>query len=125
MEDDFALRYARICPDVNSRAELVTLGLAYALGISTPRPGTALRAPGSGKIAHDCTQDHSLSDNQSLKCVVPNRTNIELFFYFDYGLHCDGCFYMQKYNFPRLVFKTYKHGRILSSFSSWHVEIQD
>ena len=41
MEDDFALRYARIYPGVNSRAELVTL----APGLT---PGTALRAVGSG-----------------------------------------------------------------------------
>ncbi len=34
MEDDFALRYARIYPGVNSRAELVTLatGLPPELG---------------------------------------------------------------------------------------------
>ena len=41
--DDFALRYVRIYPGVNSRAELVTL----APGLT---PGTALRAVGSGII---------------------------------------------------------------------------
>ena len=48
MEDDFALRYARIYPGVKMPSE-----------ISNPRPGltpgTALRAVGSGKYMHAAT----------------------------------------------------------------------
>ena len=42
MEDDFALRYARIYPGVNSRAELVTL----AQGLSPERRFDSRRWPG-------------------------------------------------------------------------------
>ena len=55
MKDDFALRYVRIYPNVNSRAELVTL----ALGLRPERRFTPLaRGQGirlqGGKDAEGC-----------------------------------------------------------------------
>ncbi len=47
MEDDFALRYARIYPGVNSRAELVTLPVGSRIGYLHP-----------GKCEHSEVQSH-------------------------------------------------------------------